>query len=315
MGKIMRKYCFLFIFLILLFLACKQDGNKDIVQQGHPKEFVKTVDGVDFKMIKIEKVKKTTIGKGSGKERVVSLSEFYIAETEVTQALYKAVTGQSPSIFNGVSSGTEIAEGEVQERRPVENINWYEAALFCNTLTEKLLGASECVYKFTNVEKDNDMILKADITWDFSKKGFRLPTEAEFEYAARGGDASLVFAGGSYHVGDPQDKAHEALGELAWYNKNAGSKTHEVRKKLPNAYGIYDMSGNVMEWCNDYYVKPIPENIEKDPMGTDENTGSHTCKGGGFGAGGYAMCTVTGRVSTASDARYDDLGLRVVCRL
>lgn len=309
----MKKYCFLF--LSLIFFACNQNSDKkNVVPQEHPKEFFKTVEGVEFKMIKVKKVRKATLGKKSDKERVVTLSEFYIAETEVTQELYKAVTGKEPSHFN---ESKAITEGEVQSKRPVECVNWYEAALFCNALTEKLIGKQECVYTLEDIEEESGIITKAKVTWDFSKKGYRLPTEAEFEYAARGGDANVVFAGGNYTINDPTGKEYAIppLKEVAWFNGNANHMTHEVAKKLANGYGIYDMSGNVMEWCNDYYVKPIPENVEKDPQGPDKDEGIHTCKGGGYGPGGYSQCVVSGRTPLISEARLDDVGFRMVCRL
>ena len=310
----MKKYCLLF--LIFLLFACKQKDEG--VMQEQLKEFTKTVEGVAFKMIRIEKVKKTPLGKGTGKERIVTLSPFYIMETEVTQELYKAVTGLSPSSFDGISVGKETPQGEVQGKRPVETVNWYEAVLFCNKLTEKIMGnTDECVYMITDMEEEEGKIVDAKVTYDMKKLGFRLPTEAEFEYAARGGNENLVFAGGTYTISDPTGEEHALppLKEVAWFNKNSNSATHEVAKKKPNGYGLFDMSGNVMEWCNDFYVKPIPENVEKDPVGTDEDTGSHTCKGGGYGFGGYSSCTVTARSANVSYSCADDMGFRVVCRL
>ena len=314
----MKKYFFTCLFLAVLFSGCKQKNDKGFMQEKAPKNFVKTVEGVSFKMIRVEKVKKTTLGKGAGaKERVVSLSEFYIAETEVTQELWQAIMEHNPSYFDGNGGNKVAQEGDIQEKRPVESVSWYEAALFCNKLTEKLIGKDECVYTFMDVQEEEGKINYAKVTWDFSKKGFRLPTEAEFEYAARGGDADAVFAGGDYRITDPTGEAHALppLKKVAWFNKNADSKTHQVAKKEPNGYGIYDMSGNVFEWCNDYYVKPLPENVEKDPQGPDEDSGLHTCKGGGYGVGGYSQCTVTARNANTSISRLDDVGLRVVCRL
>ena len=322
----MKKYFFC-LFLVILFSACKQDAknSQGSSTQETPKEFVKTVGNVNFKMIRVEKVKKTTLGKNAGsKARIVSLSAFYIAETEVTQELYKQVMGNNPSFFDNTGvkgSGkdardTTPATDEVQEKRPVESVSWYEAAIFCNKLTEKLIGKDECVYTLTEIIEENGKIIDAKVAWDFSKKGYRLPTEAEFEYAARGGNEDLVFAGGNYTIHDPTGpEAEEALKEIAWFDKTSDKRTHEVAKKPANGYGLYDMSGNVTEWCNDFYFKPIPDNVEKDPEGHDEDTGSHTCKGGGYWLGGYSQCTVTARSSLTSVGQLDDVGFRVVCRL
>lgn len=318
----MKKYCFSFYVFSFIFLAIMSCNGTNSTPNNNPatppKEIVKAVEGVSFKMIRVDAVKKTTLGYGCADERIVTLSAFYIGETEVTQELYKAVTGDSPSIFDGVSQGKEIEEGEIQEKRPVENINWYEATSFCNKLTEKLMGsAEECVYTFEDIQTENGKIVDAKVTWDLSKKGFRLPTECEWEYAARGGDEDVVYAGGSLHVEDGQvapEVSKSILSPIAWYNESSGSKTHEVAKKIPNGYALYDMSGNVYEWCNDYYIKPIPKNAERDPEGPSEDLGAHTCKGGGYGVGGYSQCTVTARSPTVSYARCDDVGLRLVCR-
>lgn len=276
---------------------------------------VKTVNGVSFKMIKVDAVKKATLAKNTGKEREVTLSAFYIGETEVTQELYKAVTGKEPSHFNGINQNTELADGEIQEKRPVEMVNWYEAALFCNALTEKLIDKQECVYTIEEIEENQGVITGAKVSWDFSKKGFRLPTEAEFEYAARGGEEDAVYAGGDARYGDPADTSKSNLGEVAWFNENANKVTHQVMQKKPNGYGIYDMSGNVIEWCHDYYLNPLPDNVSVDPEGPLEDpTGAHTTKGGGYGLGGYSACVVSARTSLTSYAQLDDTGFRLVCR-
>ena len=310
----MKKYCLLF--LIFLLFACKQK-DEDVTQE-QLKEFTKTVEGVAFKMIRIEKVKKTPLGKGTGKERIVTLSPFYIMETEVTQELYKAVTGLSPSSFDGISVGKETPQGEVQGKRPVETVNWYEAVLFCNKLTEKIMGnTDECVYTITDMEEEEGKIVDAKVTYDMKKLGFRLPTEAEFEYAARGGNENLVFAGGNYTISDPTGEEHALppLKEVAWFNKNSNSATHEVAKKKPNGYGLYDMSGNVREWCNDYYKSPALKNAERDPKGPARPYAYHVTKGGGFSIGGYLECVVANRNGTLSKQHENDRGFRIACRM
>lgn len=308
--------------IFVLFLACNQRGSDTKKPEPlpppppPPKELIKTVDNVSFKMIRVEAVKKTTLGYGiPANERLVTLSAYYIAETEVTQELYRAVTGVNPSYFDG-SAGKQPAEGEVQEKRPVDQVNWYEAALFCNKLTEKIMGSNaECVYTITDIQGKNNKIDEAKVAWDFSKKGFRLPTEAEWEYAAKGGIENIVYAGGNLKIGEKEDKAHTDLNTLAWFNKNSGKITHEVAKKQPNGYGLYDMSGNVIEWCNDYYVRPVLGNVERDPQGPTVPQAYRTMKGGGHDYGGYLECVVSNRKSTLPKQHENDRGIRMVCRL
>ena len=145
-----------------------------------------TVNGVTFTMIEVE---------GNGND----ISDYYIGETEVTQALWQAVMGSNPSNFSG------------NPQRPVENVSWNKCQEFITKLNE-LTG-----------------------------KTFRLPTDAEWLYAAKGGNKSQGYKySGSNTVGD-----------VAWYNGNSSSQTHDVKTKSPNELGIYDMSGNVAEWTSD----------------------------------------------------------------
>jgi formylglycine-generating enzyme required for sulfatase activity len=177
---------------------------------------------------------------GSNENRVtervheVTLRSFLLSETEVTQELYAAVMNENPSFFKGSSL-------------PVDSVSWFDAIQFCNALSIRF-GLTPAY----TIEGGN-------VIWNREAKGYRLPTEAEWEFAARGGiygpwgpQDRVFFAGGDAEA-NPQD--------YSWFSSNARSGTRPVKEKLPNQLGLYDMSGNVWEWCwdwaADYPVDPV----------------------------------------------------------
>lgn len=194
---------------------------------------------------------------------VIFTHDFWIDTTEVTQRSYLELMGINPSAFTG------------EENRPVERTTWFDAVLYCNKRSKR--DGLDTVYSFTGMSGTpaSGCVGLLDLAIDLTKNGYRLPTEAEWEYACKGGTETDYF----------WDTA--SADANAWYFENSNQQTHPVARKLPNPFGLYDMCGNVWEWCNDWYEK-FSSASQTDPTGIASGT-ERSLRGGSWHDGSETL--------------------------
>ncbi len=230
----------------------------------------------------------------------VRLKDFSIGRYSVTMQEYDAfceATGRDNPKDSGWGRG----------RRPAIYVDWYDAIEYCNWLSE--IWGLEKVYEISKDKKDPNNKNDSDnkkwlVTMKENANGYRLPTEAEWEYAARGGQESKGF----------QYAGSNDLDEVAWHDKNAGSKTHPVGEKKPNELGLYDMSGNVYEWSWDWYdgeyYQLFSNEVEENPLGPESGSG-RVLRGGSWSIDNGRYYRVSSRYWYYPGSRLNDIGFRL----
>lgn len=195
----------------------------------------------------------------------------FVTTYEVSQRIYEAVTGENPSRTKSLEL-------------PVENVEWRDAVDFCNRLS--ILHGLEPVYRITGV----------DVTMSFTNNGWRLPTEAEWEYICRSGTSGDYSGNGN-------------LADMAWYGNNSGLKMHPPAQKMANQFGVYDIHGNLWEWCWDFYDSDYYEkSTDLDPLGPDK--GERRVMRGGSWNDGANFARSSNRNIPSNDIK--NVGIRLV---
>jgi len=272
--------CWLLILAVLLGSSCRK--VEEPASGSKAPQITKTKSGIEMVLIPGGWFEMGSADGSSDESPVhrVRVDSFLMDRYEVTQEHYGNLVGENPSCFQGV-------------RRPVDTVNWADAALYCN-LRSRAEGLRPCY------DEESE-------TWEcnFQANGYRLPTEAEWEYACRAGTDARYSFGGDVRK----------LSQYGWFKENASKKTHPVGQKKPNPWGLYDMPGNVSEWCNDVYSKSYyKRSPPKNPRGPEKGE-IKVLRGGGwnYSADGCRPRSRTGENFSVIDACIaESIGLRCV---
>jgi formylglycine-generating enzyme required for sulfatase activity len=226
---------------------------------------------------------------------------FHISDKKTTQDQFARLMGRNPSAFSATGNGQGAVQGIKTADFPVETVSYYDAVEYCNKLSAKE-GLPAC-YQLSNVHRNADgSINSADVARLENGTGYRLPSEAEWEYCARAG------ANTAFSFGDDES----LVGDYAWFYGNSGSVTHPVGEKKPNVFGLYDMGGLVYEWCDDLWHDDYVAAPANGSAWTKGAAGNRRVVRGGSWNYDARTCRPALRSAITPSNRYGSIGFRVV---